>query len=219
MKKLLIIGLLGLCTLSCMKDRSVEATVTAYNGNDGLNGKDGENGTTILKPGLLCNVYDSLSVNRNNGLITILANSTPKFSKVVELFDVGDSRSVNGFPKFTPVEQALVGTEDYALDCHGYLDVPVSGNYKFKVLSDDNSRLVVNFNTIINMDQLQAPSTSTSSNTLLYAGLNRINVLYFQGPHTQIALKIEWQTPLSASMSTMQLIPAKNLLNLTNKGE
>lgn len=201
--------------ISCGKETEIvrlEGT-PGVAGRDGRDGKDSES-SLKLKDGLICRVYDSLVVDRSNGLIRILNNATPKFTKVIQLFDVGDSQAVNGFPKFTASEQALIGTEDYALDCFGYLDVPVSGNYTFKVLSDDNSRLAINDVIIINMDQLQSPSTSTSSARLLYSGLNRINVLYFQGPHTQIALRIDWSTPNSANMSTMQLIPSTSLQHM-----
>lgn len=218
---LLIVAALG---FSCAPETKTATVVgpagpAGTNGKDGKDGRDGTDGQDAvgglkLESGLVCNVYDSNSVDRDNGLIKILNNSRAKFSKVINMFDVGDSLAVNGFPKFTPTEQAMIGTEDYAMDCFGYLMVPVSGNYTFKVMSDDNSRLAINDVTIVNMDQLQSPSTSTSSAKLLYVGLNRINVLYFQGPHTQVALKIEWTTPNSANMSSMQLIPSANLKHL-----
>lgn len=177
--------------------------------SNGANGQD-----LTLKQGLKCSVYDSAVVNRNNGLISILANATPKFTKTILLFDVGDSQAANGFPKFTAAEQALIGTEDYALDCDGYINIPVSNYYNFKLLSDDNARLAINNNTIINMDVLQPPTWGTASGILLYKGLNKINILYYQGPLTQIALKLQIQGTTSGGLTTTQDVPGSMLFNM-----
>lgn len=180
-----------------------------YNGSNGTDGRD-----QTLKRGLVCAVYDSPSVNRNNGLISILANASPKFVKTIELFDVGDSQAALGFPKFTAAEQLLIGTEDYALDCDGYINIPVSNMYNFRVLSDDNVRLAVNSVAIINADTLHAPTWNSASPTLLYKGLNKINVLYYQGPLTQIALKLQISGPTSSGIPAYTDVPASLLVNL-----
>ena len=180
-----------------------------FNGSNGLDGRD-----LTLKRGLVCAVYDSNVVNRNNGLISILASATPKFTKVIELFDVGDSQAANGFPKFTAAEQALIGTEDYALDCDGYINIPVSNMYNFRVLSDDNVRLAINNVALINADTLHAPTWNTAAPTLLYKGLNKINVLYYQGPLTQIALKLQISGPTSSGIPAYTDVPASLLFNM-----
>ena len=218
MKKLLL-SLLVLNMAACAPE-STKVTVQGMPGSAGANGVNGSVGNTgatgstgasATQPGLLCKVYDSRSVDRSNGLLTILNNGIPKFEKVINQLDVPDSLAINGFPKFTAAEQALVGTEDYALDCNGTLNVPVSGYYTFRLLSDDGARLAINNQTAINMDQLQAPTYGTSSSTLLYKGPNKINILYFQGPLTQIALKLDWSGPLSSGIITMQQLPAAYL--------
>lgn len=184
------------------------APITLLNGTNGTNGV---NATSAIQPGLSCAVYDSRSVDRSSGLITILNNATPKFTKVVNQLDIGDSASVNGFPKFTAAEQALIGTEDYAIDCSGYVNVPVTGHYQFRMLSDDGAKLAINNQLLINMDQLQSPTYGSSNNTLLYKGPNKINVLYFQGPHSQIALKLDWLAPTSSGITVLQQLPAAYL--------
>lgn len=190
-------------------------TSSVANGSTGATGATGADGKDLtLKKGLLCSVYDSNVVNRSSGLITILAGATPKFTKVIELFNVGDSLAANGFPKFTAAEQALIGTEDYALDCDGYINIPVSNYYNFKLLSDDNARLAINSVTLINMDVLQPPTWGSSSSTLLYKGLNKINILYYQGPLTQIALKLQIQGVSSSGLSTLQDVPGSLLFNM-----
>ncbi|MGL4335372.1 MAG: PA14 domain-containing protein [Turicibacter sp.] len=187
------------------------APVFLTNGTNGVNGTNGADGADAIQPGLLCKVYDSRSVDRSEGLFKILNNATPKFEKVINQLDIPDSPSASGFPKFTAAERALVGDEDYALDCDGFLNVPVSGSYQFKMLSDDGSKLVINNNTLINMDQLQSPTVGTSNVVTLFKGPNKINVIYFQGPHSQIALKLDWSGPTSSGLSTSTLLPAAYL--------
>jgi hypothetical protein len=62
--------------------------------------------------------------------------------------------------------------------------IPVSNNYKFRVLSDDNAKLVINNSLVVNMVVLQHPTYSSLQNILLYKGLNKFNVLYYQEPLT-----------------------------------
>jgi PA14 domain len=189
--------------------------INGQNGTNGTNGVNGRDGVDLtLKKGLKCSVYDSSVVNRHNGLISILANAQPKFTKIIELFDVGDSQAVNGFPKFTAAEQALIGTEDYALDCDGYINIPVSNYYNFRLLSDDNARLVINNVALINMDVLQPPTWGTANCILLYKGLSKINILYYQGPLTQLALKLQIQGVTSSGVSVMQDVPGSMLFNM-----
>jgi len=156
-------------------------------------------GTTTVpltgpKQGLLCQVYDSRSIDRSSGLNTILTNATPKFEFVMNQLDVPDSQASAGFPKFTAAQQAMVGTEDYALDCAGYLNVPKSQTYNFNLLSDDGAKLYINNILLISMDQLQSP-TSKNGSMFLLKGMNKINVLYFQGPLSQVALHLKWSAP------------------------
>ena len=176
------------------------------NGIDGEDGVDGTNGKDAIQPGLLCQVYDSQSIDRSNGLLRILANATSKFEVVVNQLDTGDTRSSMGYPKFTAAQQAMIGTEDYAMDCSGYLNVPISGNYLFHLFSDDGSKLAIKDALVIDFDGLHSPQEKSSESTLLYKGPNKINVLYFQGPNTQIALDLDWTGP---NFSRQQLPAAK----------
>lgn len=181
-----------------MSTNSTNCTFTYA--NDGTN--QYLNGVLIPKSnnsGLLCQVYDSRSIDRSSGIATILTNSTPKFELVINQLDVGDTQASGGFPKFNAAQSALVGTEDYALDCAGYLNVPKSQTYRFDLLSDDGVKFYINNNILISMDQLQAP-TNGSANAYLLKGLNKINVLYFQGPLSQIALKLNWSAPEFSSV-------------------
>lgn len=170
-----------------------------YSNNGTVASLSNNTGTTNVplaaaSSGLACQVYDSRSIDRSSGNNVILTNATPKFDVIVNQLDVGDSQASNGFPKFTAAQQALIGTEDYALDCSGYVNVPKTQTYNLTMLSDDGSNTYVDNQLVIAMDQLQSP-TAKSSSLFLTKGLHKLNVTYFQGPLSQIALKLTWSAP------------------------
>jgi hypothetical protein len=170
-------------------------------GRDGLNGQDGED---AVKPGLSCNVHDLSNWNGVTNILTVLSASAPVGNFVMSNLNVGDTPSANGFPGMPASIQNMVGLTGYALDCQGYLNVETSGMHTFKTLSDDGVRLVIQDQVIINNPSLHAPTTDVSTSRELHRGPNKINVVYYQGPHTQIALRLSWSGP---NMSE-QVVPA-----------
>lgn len=106
--------------------------------------------------------------------------------------------------------QAIVGTEGYLLDCNGYLFVPTTGVYSFKLLSDDGVKMYIEDNPVIE-DQGIHPPTTMAGSAQLERGYNRINIIYFQGPKTQIALQLKWSGPNLAE----QVVPAANFSHWT----
>lgn len=166
--------------------------------------KDVCNGSApARKPGLSCNLHN-LSYNSSTVLPAALASNPPVGNFTLPNFNIPDSPSSAGFPGMPADLQALVGLDGYALDCSGYLYVPTSGIHTFSLLSDDGARLVIEDNILIQNQGIHAPTTVTATNVNLNRGWNRINVVYFQGPHTQIALELKWTGPNTAS----QVIPA-----------
>lgn len=126
---------------------------------------------------------------------------------VVQNLNVGDTHASNGFPGMPSALQQQVGYDGYALDINGYINVPTTGNYIFKMFSDDGAILLINDQVVIADDSLHSPRTATSQAVRLNAGLNRINVLYYQGPQSQIALQLKWSGPNLSE----QVIPATAL--------
>jgi len=155
--------------------------------------------TNVVNPeeqnGLLCGVYDTRSQDRNKSLLDIIALGTLKFSLIIDQLDIEPQPSADGFPKFLPEEQDLVGLTDYALDCFTFVDVPESGIYTIKLKSDDGSMLYLN-NVIVPLidNGGLTPPRERSVTTTLLKGLNKINVMYFQGPHVKIALTLKWSS-------------------------
>lgn len=217
MKNLVSVALIALMTVACStkyKFQSIKgepgapgtscsvvqtptgAIIACTDGTSAIivDGQPGAPGVNATQPGLACEVYDSQSIERSNGLLKLLQTGVPKFEMVVDQFDTGDSPSVNGFPKFTPAQQALVGLEDYAIDCSGLLEVPVTGFYTLFLLADDGAKLALGNTLVLDHDGLHAPSEKQVT-VLLYKGMNKINMLYFQGPHSQVALDLDWSGP------------------------
>ena len=170
-------------------------------GRDGLNGQDGED---AVQPGLSCNVHDLKSWNGSTSLPQALAANPPVGNFTLANLSVPDSQSSAGFPGMPSWLQNKVGLEGYALDCSGYLNVETTGSHSLSLLSDDGSYLSIEDGYCDLQNQgLHAPST-VSKTCNLNRGQNKINVVYYQGPHTQIALELRWTGPNTSS----QVVPA-----------
>ena len=165
-------------------------------GNTGRQGPQGTPGTNAYAPGLSCTVYSMLSADESGTVnwFKMFTDGTIKFTTVLLNLNVPNEASTTIFSSFTSAQQALIGYTDYALDCHGFLNVPVSGTYTFTLGSDDGSELVIDAQSVINMPDLQA-YTQKSGTVNLYSGQHEINVFYFQGPPVMIGLTLSWQGP------------------------
>ncbi|MCX8057691.1 MAG: PA14 domain-containing protein [Ignavibacteria bacterium] len=74
------------------------------------------------------------------------------------------------------------------------LEITTAGNYTFIIGSDDGSKLYINDSLIINNDGLHSYLEKSASINLT-AGEHRIRVDYYQGPRTEIALRLFWRKP------------------------
>jgi hypothetical protein len=126
---------------------------------------------------------------------------------VLPNLNVPDSSASAGFPGMPAALQTTVGTDGYSLDINGYLDVPTTGAYVFQMTSDDGAIMYINGTPVISDDSLHSLHTATSVTVNLVRGKNLINVVYYQGPLSQIALQLFWQGP----NFTNQVIPSSVL--------
>jgi PA14 domain len=164
-------------------------------GSDGQDGQDGADGANARKPGLSCNLHDLKSWDGKSSLPEILKNNPVIGNFVLPNLSVPDSQAVNGFPGMPKELQDIVGIDGYALDCYGYLNIETSGSHTIKLLSDDGSRLSIEDSFFfIDNQGLHAPQT-VSKTGHLNRGENKINVVYYQGPVTQIALELKMSGP------------------------
>lgn len=175
--------------------------------NDGL-GNQYLNGNLIVPAsrGLVAMVHN-LPAWDNVTLPNLFIGNPTLGTFVMQNINVPNTSASSGFPGMPSALQSQVGFDGYSLDISGYLNVPTTGNYVFDLLSDDGAILLINDQVVIADDSLHAPHTSTSASIRLNAGLNRINVIYYQGPQSQIALQLKWTGP----NLSQQVIPSTAL--------
>ncbi len=82
--------------------------------------------------------------------------------------------------------------EYFAIDYIGKFYIKESGEYCFKLGSDDGSKLIINDTLLINNDYQHA-LTFKSACRYLSKGIHKIEVQYFQGPREEVALKLTFK--------------------------
>ncbi len=84
--------------------------------------------------------------------------------------------------------------EWFALDIRFKIRIPETGSYTFYLNSDDGSRLIIDGKSLINNDG-QHSQQEESATITLSAGEYLVQIPYFQGPATRIALELKWRGP------------------------
>lgn len=84
--------------------------------------------------------------------------------------------------------------EWFAIDYRGAFAVPAPGMYRFRLTSDDGSRLLIDGRQVIENDGIHGVSDVEDS-VQLDEGVHSIEVQYFQGPRYEVALVLEWALP------------------------
>jgi outer membrane protein OmpA-like peptidoglycan-associated protein len=98
--------------------------------------------------------------------------------------DIPQRSFLEGFPGVTD------RFEWFALDYRGSFGIRRGGDYRFRLTSDDGSRLLVDGRPVIDNDGLHA-TRALEGRVALSPGMHDIEVQYFQGPRTQVALVLE----------------------------
>lgn len=83
--------------------------------------------------------------------------------------------------------------EWFAIDYHGRIMLPQAGTYRFRLTSDDGSRLHIDGRQVIDNDGIHGVQAEEAEVTLA-AGIHDVRVQYFQGPREDVALILEWGT-------------------------
>jgi hypothetical protein len=97
--------------------------------------------------------------------------------------DIPPRNFMEGFPGLENV------FEWFGVQYRGMITIRESGQYNFRLLSDDGSKLFVDSNLVIDNDGTHAPKSKTGG-IYLSPGTYPIRVDYFQGPKMQIALQL-----------------------------
>lgn len=82
----------------------------------------------------------------------------------------------------------------FGIDYYGKFYVNKRGEYIFELQSDDGSKLEIEDRLLIDLDGVH-PVTRRTATITLAAGWHSINVPYFQGPPTALALVLRIQPP------------------------
>lgn len=85
------------------------------------------------------------------------------------------------------------------------LAVPADGQYVFRTKSDDGSKVYVDGVLIVDNDGDHGPQERSSPPTDLKAGKRVLQVDWFQGRPTQMALQVFWKKP---GDSDFEIVPA-----------
>lgn len=101
------------------------------------------------------------------------------------------TRTINIAPRdFTEGFPGLKNVyEWFAIQYRGMIYIKESGTYKFRLLSDDGSKLYIDSELIIDNDGLHSPKSKEES-VYFSKGEYPIRIDYFQGPKTKIALQL-----------------------------
>ena len=123
------------------------------------------------------------------------ASSLPDFSSLTPVgsiytmvLDIPTRSFTSGFPGVTN------RFEWFAIRYTGTFNVDVEGDYAFRLVSDDGSRLFIDGKKIIDNDGEHA-TQSVSGNAYLTRDQHSIEVDYYQGPREEIALQLFWTPP------------------------
>jgi hypothetical protein len=98
------------------------------------------------------------------------------------VFDIPSRSFESGFPGISE------RFEWFAIDYRGNCRF-AGGEYLFRLESDDGSRFYIDDQLVIDNDGVHAPLTREQK-VNVSAGLRRVRLSYFQGPRTEIALRL-----------------------------
>jgi uncharacterized protein (DUF2141 family) len=141
--------------------------------------------TEILKKGFKGNIY---YLEKETKELPDFSKMTPVGTIYTEKLDIPPRGFKEGFPGITD------RFEWFGISYIGGIVIPSDGNYKFKLTSDDGSKLYIDGELVIVNDGIHPPRTVTKE-VYLSKGGHRIGVDYFQGPRAMIALQLFVKTP------------------------
>lgn len=138
------------------------------------------------------------SVGRLRGDVYALPEGTPRLPDFRSLQPLGAvyASEINIPPR--RFEQGFPGVSDrlewFGVRYEGNFRVASAGPHRFRILSDDGARLLVDGEPVVVNDGVHPPSSAEGTVTLT-AGVHRLELEYFQGPRFDIALQLFWNPP------------------------
>ena len=147
---------------------------------------------------------DIYYLNEGASSLPDFASLTPVGTIYTRVLDIPQRSFTSGFPGVTD------RFEWFAIRYTGSFQVDREGDYGFRLVSDDGSRLFIDGKKIIDNDGVHPPQ-SQSGSVYLQSGLHQIEVDYFQGPREYVALQLFWTVPGgSETISNPQYVPGSS---------
>lgn len=147
---------------------------------------------------------DIYYLNEGASSLPDFASLTPVGTIYTRVLDIPQRSFTSGFPGVTD------RFEWFAIRYTGTFRVDQEGDYGFRLVSDDGSRLFIDGKKIIDDDGVHPPQ-SQSGSVYLQSGLHQIEVDYFQGPREYVALQLFWTVPGgSETISNPQYVPGSS---------
>lgn len=163
-----------------------------YSGGTGGGGQGSDSGGfgtgTFSTTGFKGNIY---YLNNGTRSLPDFDRMTPVGSIYTPSINIPPQSFTRGFPGVTD------RFEWFGIRYTGSTRINVPGEYQFRVVSDDGSKLWIDGQLIINNDGVH-PATSKAASIYLNPGVHNIQLDYFQGPRTMVALQF-FMTPPGGS--------------------
>ena len=112
----------------------------------------------------------------------------PKGTIYTDSLNVAPQDFDKGFPGITD------RNEWFGIDYTGRIWIETEGEYRFRLLSDDGSRLFLDDKLVIDNDGMHPPE-EVSGSAILTRGIHKLRVMYFQGPRFSVALVLSVSRP------------------------
>ncbi|MEH0939110.1 family 16 glycoside hydrolase [Micromonospora psammae] len=134
------------------------------------------------EPGVTLRVFD-VQTNLSE-ICTLKPGQTPNVDKLMS--DINWTSSAD------------FGFEDrFVAQVLGNVNIPSAGDYTFRLISDDGSRLLIDDSVVVNHDGLH-PATPKDGTVNLSAGYHSLRIDHFERDGGQ-QVRLEWRTPGSSS--------------------
>ena len=156
-----------------------------------------ENETTEYTPGFAFRIYQ---LDRSLSAVPeLVAGQTPNSDEIVPHLHFSDDRDA---VEESDTVQDFAGFEELFLAvATGRLTVPTSGEYTFRLTSDDGSLLFIDDKEVIDNDGLHA-SEAEEGTIQLDAGAHSIEVRHFENGG-EASLELEWRPPGATEFSLL----------------
>jgi hypothetical protein len=156
-------------TTYTLKDLEINKTYSIYLKAEDLGGNLSSSSNTVTANTFVNGLYYEHSTGSWTDLDQISWSAMPEFTGTVKNFTLAP-RTQEDFFNF---------------EFYGYLNIKISGAYKFRTTSSDGSRLQIGEVVVVNNDGIHDNRTITSSTQTLNSGAHEINLKYFEYDGTQ----------------------------------